>query len=444
MINFNNMKLIFQALVLSLFTLSAFNQQNEVENKLYLLPDVIFMRIEPPPGFPAAYELMIRQPLDHTNPQLGYFYQKAYLSHKGFDKPTVFVTEGYNCSRNTIYELTTLLDANQIEAEHRFFGESRPDSLDYQYLTLMQATADLHRINELFRQLYQNKWISTGISKGGQTTLYYRYYFPADVDVSVPYVAPFNLEREDKRIYAFLDTIGTDDCQEKIKAMQIRLLRNRDDVLPLLRLYCMGAQLQFTYLSFEEAFEYTVLEYPFSFWQWGINCSTIPTDTSSLESALLHVLEVSDISLFSDRDITAYAPHYYQAAAEMGYYGYKTEDFSNLLKALPVKKNPSAAFTPGKMKVGYDSTLAAAAYKWLQTKGDRFIYIYGGIDTWSATAVPPSPKVDALWFFMPQQGHGGARIRNMSAGEKNRLIEALNRWLLLNIKNDTGDLNKQD
>ena len=156
------------------------------------------------------------------------------------------------------------------------------------------------------------------------------------------------------------------------------------------------------------------------------------------------MLVVSDISLFSDRDITAYAPHYYQEAAEMGDYGYKTEDFSNLLKALPVKKNPSAAFTPGKMKVGYDSTLAAAAYKWLQTKGDRFIYIYGGIDTWSDTAVPPAPNVDASWFFMPQHGHGCAKIRNMSAGEKNRLIEDLNRWLLLNIKNDTGDLNKQD
>jgi hypothetical protein len=210
------MKLIFCALFLSIFVQFALTQPNELETELFLLPDITFKPIETPPGYTAAYELMIRQPVDHNDPQKGYFYQKAYLSHKDFDRPTVIVTEGYECDRNAIYEPTNLLKANQIEVEHRFFGKSCPASMDYQYLTLKQATADLHHINELLRQLYQNKWISTGISKGGQTTIYYRYFYPMDVDVSIPYVAPFNLDREDKRIYAFLDTIGTDECHKKI------------------------------------------------------------------------------------------------------------------------------------------------------------------------------------------------------------------------------------
>lgn len=408
-------------------------QENEIENRLFLLPDVIFKSVETPPGFQSAYELKVRQPIDHANPQKGYFYQKAYLSHKGFDQPMVYVTEGYDCDRNLVYELTKLLHANQIMVEHRYFGESCPDSLDYGYLNLEQETADLHYIRELLRNLYPDKWISTGISKGGQTTLYYRYFYPSDVDVSVPYVAPLNLEAEDKRIYAFLDTIGTDECHAAIRALQTRLLQHRDAVLPLLKFYCAGAKLQFTYLTFEEAFEYTVLEYPFSFWQWGFDCNLIPSDTASLESALFHLLNVTDIGFFSDRDITAFAPHYYQAATEMGYYGYRTEEFSGLLRVLPLNPHPSAALTPGKMKVVFDPELDSRVYQWLQTKGDRILYIYGGIDTWSATAVPPSEKVDAVWIFLPGQGHGGARIRNMTPEEKEKLVATLTRWLNIEI-----------
>jgi hypothetical protein len=85
------------------------------------------------------------------------------------------------------------------------------------------------------------------------------------------------------------------------------------------------------------------------------------------------------------------------------------------------------------MRVDFDGELAAAAFNWLQTKGDRIIYIYGGVDTWSATAVPPSEKVDALWFFLPGQGHDGALIRNLRPEERERLVSALERWLNMDI-----------
>ena len=160
-----------------------------------------------------------------------------------------------------------MLSANQIAVEHRFFGESLPDSMDYKYLNLKQATADLHHINQLFKKIYAGKWVSSGISKGGVTTIFYRYFYPDDVDVSVPYVAPLNKAREDKRIYTFLDTVGTDECREKIKSFQTRLLENRDEVLSFLKFYSMGADLEFNYLTFEQAFEYAVMEYSFSFWQ---------------------------------------------------------------------------------------------------------------------------------------------------------------------------------
>ncbi|MBT6438064.1 MAG: hypothetical protein HOK72_00060, partial [Flavobacteriales bacterium] len=156
-------------------------QTENIEALLSDLPDVAFKKIETAENFKATYELKIKQPLDHSDSSKGFFYQKAFLSHKGFERPTVMITEGYSRSKNRIYELSKFINANQIDIEHRFFGESMPDTLNYSYLNLEQVTADLHHIKELFSNLYLKKWISTGISKGGATTIFYRYFYPNDV-----------------------------------------------------------------------------------------------------------------------------------------------------------------------------------------------------------------------------------------------------------------------
>ena len=123
-----------------------FPQTIELERQLFNLPDVIFEQIEAPPDFEVAYELKIRQPVDHLDASKGYFYQRAFLSHRSFERPMVINTAGYAKRSNGILEITNFLDANQIAVEHRYFGESLPDSLDYRYLTLKRATADLHHI----------------------------------------------------------------------------------------------------------------------------------------------------------------------------------------------------------------------------------------------------------------------------------------------------------
>ncbi len=409
-------------------------QSVPLETQLFDLPDVSFKKIETPTGFSAAYELRIRQPLDHKDPAKGHFYQKVFLTHKGFDRPVVICTEGYQRPRNRIYELSEILEANQLDVEHRFFGESLPEPLDYQYLNLEQVTADLHRINQLFRRIYSGKWVSTGISKGGQTTLFYRYFYPNDVDVSVPYVAPLNLELEEKRIYTFLDTVGTKACRDKIYNVQVRLLKNREEVLTKLHWFSKGAGLQFTYLTPEEAFEYAVLEYPFSFWQWGHDCAKIPDGKTPLDTMINHFIEVSGLDFFADKSMENYASHYYQAGDEMGYYGYETSRFKGLLKTLPMQPNPTAVFMPGKMPMRFDGKLPAQVHEWLQTQGNHIIYINGDSDTWSATAVRPSGKTNALFFFMPGTDHGKARIKNMADADRELLLSTLEGWLEMKIE----------
>jgi len=419
-------KLLFCIVSLAVFTSS--QAQTILEEKLFALPDVIFKKIDTPDGYEAAYELKIRQEIDHNDPSKGYFYQRAYLSHKGYDNPTAIITNGYGRPSNNITEVAELIDANQINVEHRYFLESSPDSLDYDYLNFEQVTADLHKINQLFRKIYNSKWVSTGISKGGTTTIFYRYFYPDDVDVSIPYVAPVNHSNEDPRIYEFLDKIGTKECRQDIEAYQRDMLKNSDEMRALLKWYVKGKDLKFNYLNMDEAYEFAVLEFPFSFWQYGHECSAIPKKSASTEKKLQYFLDIVGLDFYSDSSMESFASHYYQSGTEMGYYGYETEEFKGLLQFLSADKHPSAVFMPNKMKANFKGELTNKVSKWTET-APNMIYINGALDTWSATAVPPSDKTNALFFFMDGKHHASARIRNMSEKDKNRLINTLNTWL---------------
>lgn len=424
------------ALTISFFFQTLNAQTSKLDSLLFELPDVIFTKIETAKDFKVTYELQIKQLIDHTDSLKGHFYQRAFLSHMGFEQPTIMVTEGYDRPENRITELTRLLNGNQILIEHRYFGKSLPDSLDYNYLSLKQVTGDLHRINLLFKSIYKGKWLSTGVSKGGATTLFYKYFYPNDIDVSVNYVGPINNSFEDKRIYKFLDTVGTKACRDKIKSFQRYLLKNKKEILPFLEAYSLGAKAKYTYHNIERAFELAVMEYPFSFWQYGQNCEDIPQNTIPHFDVVKYFTSVSDIAFFSDKLIDFYGPHYYQSATELGYYGYQTGEFKGLLDELSTDENHHATFLQNKMKAPFDDHLLKEINTWLPKEGNKIIHIYGTLDTWSATSVPPSEDVDALWFLLKGKHHGNARIKSMNPTEKKRLIATLERWLLIKIKDN--------
>jgi len=411
------------------FWLTGAIAQTDLEMQLFELPDVIFKKIDTPEGYEDAYQLKIRQPIDHNDPAKGHFHQRVFLSHKSYDAPMAIITNGYGRPTNRITEVAKLTGANQLNVEHRYFLESSPDSLDYEYLDFEQVTADLHHITTLFKELYSGKWISSGISKGGTTTIFYRYFYPDDVDVSIPYVAPVNHSAEDQRIYEFFDEVGTSECRAALTAYQVAMLENADQMKSYLKWFARGQGLEFNYLNLDEAYEYAILEYPFSFWQWGTSCDTIPTDYSDTDALLQHFVDVVGLEFYSDASMEAFGSHYFQSAEEMGYYGFEVEEFKGLLKHLDTKSNPSAIFTPDKLKVNFDGTLTNKVFKWTQTTDLPFIYINGANDTWSATAVPEVKGSPSQWFFMKDKSHGDARIKNMTEANKDRLARRLGSWL---------------
>lgn len=182
------------AVLLPLQMAQAAAPPTELQKRLQNFPDISDIKPMQSDAYPEKYVFFINQLLDPHHPEAGNFKQRVILSHVGFDRPTVLVTEGYAAHYATHpryqEELSKLFNANLVFVEYRYFGESMPKPCNWDYLTVENSLYDLHHVTTTLKQLYDEKWIATGISKGGQTTMFYRTYFPDDVDISVPYVAP--------------------------------------------------------------------------------------------------------------------------------------------------------------------------------------------------------------------------------------------------------------
>lgn len=398
------------------------SEEQMLERELYDLPGVSFKKTSDPEDPNLKYSLLIKQPVDHQHPEKGSFYQRVNLLHRGFNQPTVMETEGYQLPENRYSELEKGLGANYLDIEYRFYGKSMPDSIPWEYLTLEQATADLHMINTIFKNIYKGKWISTGISKGGETTIYYKYFYPEDVSLSVPYVAPLDNALEDKRIYQFLDTIGAPECRNKIYQLQLFLLQHENEAVEKLKWYSKGADLHFSYTgSIGKSFEYAVLEYSFSFWQLNDECDSIPSNRS-VDDYLESLLKISNINSFSDEDIRLYEAHYYQALTQNGYYGYDIAPFKKYLHYFT--ENPLSALLPKDAPAThFDPTLNDKVQKWLAENGNNMLYIYGALDTWSSAGIIVSDKVNSKKYLIPKTNHATARIRNMDRNMQQDFIE---------------------
>jgi hypothetical protein len=399
-----------------------------IEDFLEQLPVSNVRVLEKEAFYSSIYEVMFEQPVDHSDPSKGTFMQRLYISHTDASLPVILSTEGYSADYYYTTELASMLKCNQIIAEHRYFGKSVPDSVDYTYLTTWQAASDHHRIIEVFKDFYKEEWVTTGISKGGQTVMFHRYYYPDDVDASVPYVAPLNNDTEDLRIYSFLDEVGPKKCRRRIRKFQVNALKRQADVIPEFKEF--SDRKGYTYERVggtEIAYEYCVLEYSFAFWQWGYSsCSDIPGKDATPEEIVYHLNKVAAFDYFADEFVTLYQPFFYQAYTEMGYYGYDLDRFGPYLNHVT---EPGFQFAlPQNRDVLFDSTLFASVENYIRNEADNFIFIYGEWDTWSATAVELSGATNSRIFFKESGSHR-TRIRNMPEKQQEEIMSLLSEFL---------------
>ena len=425
-------KTLWLLLALYLLPLTA-AAQTALQDKLKAISQITEIKTLESKEFAEKYVTYFTQPLDHDRPELGNFRQRVIVSHVGFDRPTVIVTEGYGAgyalSPRYREELSKMFNTNMIFVEYRYFLESTPEPRDWQYLTAESSADDLHAVFEAFKKIYPGKWISTGISKGGQTTMLYRTFYPNDVDISVPYVGPLCYGVEDGRHEPFLRQVGTLEERKAIEDFQLEVLKRKATLLPRFEKHCAEKGYEF-FGSVEEIYDYSVLEYSFALWQWGTPVNTIPACDADDDAIYKHFMAISEPSYFAKGG--GNESFFVQAARELGYYGYDIRPFKKYLSIKSSKGYLKKLMLPADAKhIKFDKTLSKKITKFLKKSDPKMVFIYGEIDPWSAAApmwLDTSKKKNMHMFVQPRGSHR-ARINTLPEEMKQEAISIIKSWL---------------
>lgn len=415
-------------LVLAVFQLNAQEEKSEFLKSLESIEGVEVVGATRFRGhYKEAYEIKFTQPVDHNYPTGVSFTQRMFIGHAGYDKPMVLSTAGYQAYGLGNAEPARLLQANLIRVEHRYFGESVPDPLVWDNLTVWQAATDHHRIVQAFKELYKGKWVSTGVSKDGQTTMMFKAIYPEDIDVAIPYVAPLNLGKVDPRIFEFLDNVGTDAERKKVLEYQLAMFEKKDEIMPLVKEMAEKGKWNFT-MGIERGYDLGVLEFPFAMWQYGrVKPLTLPGVEASAEELLKPFKTVNALYYFSEPGIINFLPHYYQAMNEMGYYGYDVKPFKKYIS----DENAITwdfTLTPYGMDTTFNPNTLKYLHDFVQNRGDNMMYIYGELDTWTATGVKLTGPADAHVMIQPG-GYHGSHITAFPEEQQKKIYAILSEWL---------------
>lgn len=409
------------------------NQESQLYKQLKALPgnpEVTSLKYSSP--FKEKYLINLKQWIDPNDTTVGSFKQRVFVSHYSYDAPTVFVTEGYGgdyaASQNYIEELARMFQTNQVFVEHRYFGPSTPANKDWKYLTTTNAAADHHRVRQLMGSIYKNKWIATGISKGGETALIYRTLYPNDVDITVCYVAPLSFGVEDGRHEPFIaNKPGSQADRDKLRACQTEILKKRKKLMPMFKTFCDDKNYTFN-LPLDEVYDYCVLEASFSFWQWGWKPASIPSEKASDSDLFNFLIRVCDPEYFSVEGTESTLAFFIQAAHELGYYGYDTKPFAKYLKIKSAVGYLDKIFMPKDYRVAFDGTIAQKCAQYIKENDPKMIFVYGEYDPWSAAAVNFENKKNMYKAVCPGGNHG-SRINSLPEDMKKEVVSRITKWL---------------
>ncbi|GAB3212850.1 S28 family serine protease [Marinactinospora endophytica] len=423
------------ALLLPALPAAAQEPDGDILDRLEDIPGLTVVEEQPTEEGFRYFVLGYEQPVDHTNPAKGTFQQRLTLLHRGFDRPTVLHTSGYNVStRPSRSEPTRLIDGNQISTEQRFFSPSRPEPADWDDLNIRQAAADHHRIVTALDDIYAEEWISTGASKGGMTSVYHRRFYPGDVDGTVAYVAPNDVrDREDSAYLEFFETVGDDpSCQRSLEGVQREALERRDELVAHYEELAAANGWTFHRAigSADAAFEMLVLDTPWAFWQYQTTsrCADVPGTDATTDEIAAFLDEIAGFEFYSDQGTEPYIPYYYQAATQLGTPSVPTDHIDDLLE-YPGQFTAST-YLPDEMDLPrYDHRAMPDIDRWVRNHGSQLLFVNGEYDPWSAEPfeVRRGHRREAFSFTAPGANHG-ANIAALTEADRAAATSALRRW----------------
>ena len=387
--------------------------------------------IDEQPSDVAGYRFFLitfDQPVDHKNPAGQRFQQRIALHHRDSQAPTVLVSTGYTLWYPSQYleEPTAMVSGNQLIVEHRYFTPSRPDPADWSKLTIEQAAADHHRIVQAFKTIYPGRWVSTGASKGGMTSVYHRRFYPTDVDGTIAYVAPHSAGLDDSRYIDFLATVGDVTCRTKLHDFEREVLNRRAFMLAQMADQASNLGLTYNYFSLDATLESLTMWFTWTFWQYygASRCADIPTAAASDITVWNFFDEIAGTATSADDSTLLFEPYYWQADTQLGTPGLNAMHLQDLLTIDPSKLDdcPTIAAEPV-----FDPMAMQDVGNWLKTQGTGFLFIYGGDDPWSAGAFDLGAAKDSFRFYAAGKNHG-AVIADLAPADRAKAEAAVSAW----------------
>ena len=336
----------------------------------------------------SQYSMFIEQPVNHNQPDAGKFKQKVSILFRGFDRPTILVTEGYDWSKFFDAEdIGINLKANMVHVEHRNFGESfNQDRGKWEYETSAQASADLHAVYQALKPTFKGKWMSFGTSKSGETSMDYAYYYPGDMDLAAAFCSPFNLSLDDKRFGEYLfNKVSTEEVRD-VMAESIRsALENGEE--GVYKKVCEALKKKNMPVPSFTEYVYNIFDTFFTMFQSTPPSMHIKVLEAMVEEESSFVVAVSD-NIADNRKESSYT-YFVDCAKEQGFPNPGYDYFADLLEGTSFKAEdvvPSELHSEDRWLVKYyDGSVRTDMYKnFFVNSTVPLLFYYSKDDPWSA------------------------------------------------------------
>ncbi|MEV7530004.1 aminopeptidase [Streptomyces hydrogenans] len=405
-------------------------QGSDIKDRLLAIPGMSLIEEKPYAGY-RFFVLNYEQPIDHKRPWAGTFQQRISVLHKGTDRPTVFRTSGYGLSTTpSRAEPTRIVDGNQISMEYRFFTPSRPAPADWSKLDIWQAASDQHRIFTALKKVYGENWLSTGGSKGGMTATYYERFYPRDMDGVVAYVAPNDVvNKEDSAYDRFFANVGTKECRDRLNSLQREALLRRGPLQEKFKTWAAAEGATFnTVGSLDKAWEATVLDFVWGFWQYyGEDvCDTIPEARTASDDDVYDTIDAyAGWSAYSDQGLEYYTPYYYQAATELGSPSIRQPHLAGLSR---YGYQPASNFVPREIPMTFKPWVMRDVDDWVRKNAHRMLFVYGQNDPWGAEPFRVDKGARDSYVYYAPGGNHGANVAGLVDAEREKATARILAW----------------
>ncbi|SCK55192.1 PS-10 peptidase S37 [Streptomyces sp. WMMB 714] len=403
----------------------------DIKDRILAIKGMSIIEEKPVDGY-RFFLLNYEQPVDHRHPEKGTFKQRLSLLHKSEKSPTVFFTSGYGLNEEPRRsEPTQMIDGNQVSMEYRYFTPSRPEPADWSKLDIKQAADDQHRVFTALNDIYGKRWISTGGSKGGMTATYYRRFHPEDMDGTVAYVAPNDVDnKEDSAYYDFFEEVGSKECRDRLNSTQHEIFDRRGEMVDRLKKWAKEGKYTFKLAgSADKAFELVAQDLVWGFWQYHLEeeeCADVPTKDAKTDELWEWANEIGGWEAGTDQGMEYYTPYYFQAGTQMGSPDYESPLLDDVRKYPGL--NTPRTYVPRDIPMKFDRKAMKDVDSWVRKNASQMLFVNGEKDPWSAEPFSVGKGTEESYVLEAPGANHGAEIAGLNKDDKAKATSALLKW----------------